>query len=130
MKSIAERIKEGMEIRNLKQADLVEMTGISKGALSSYISGHYLPKQNNIFLISKALNVNESWLMGNDVPMERLSNIFDSKSNIKYDNSDLRLQKIIDCYNGMTERGKDFLTDQAEICYKQFAQSTSKEGSA
>ena len=130
MKSIAERIKEGMEIRNLKQADLVEMTGISKGALSSYISGHYLPKQNNIFLISKALNVNESWLMGNDVPMERLSNIFDSKSNIKYNNSDLRLQKIIDCYNGMTERGKDFLTDQAEICYKQFAQSTSKEGSA
>lgn len=71
MKAISERIKEGMELRNLKQADLVEMTGISKGALSSYISGHYVPKQNNIFLISKALNVSESWLMGNDVPMER-----------------------------------------------------------
>jgi len=67
----AERIKEGMELRGMKQADLVEITGISKGALSSYISGHYVPKQNNIFLISKALNVNESWLMGNDVPMER-----------------------------------------------------------
>lgn len=71
MKAISERIKEGMELRNLKQADLVEMTGISKGALSSYISGHYVPKQNNIFLISKALNVSESWLMGNDVPIER-----------------------------------------------------------
>jgi len=71
MKTIAERIKEGMELRNLKQADLVEMTGISKGALSSYISGHYIPKQNNIYLISKALNVSESWLMGNDVPIER-----------------------------------------------------------
>lgn len=71
MKTTAERIKEGMEIRNLKQADLVEKTGISKGALSSYISGRYVPKQNNIYLISKALNVSESWLMGNDVPMER-----------------------------------------------------------
>lgn len=71
MKTTAARIKEGMEIRHLKQADLVEMTGISKGALSSYISGRYIPKQNNIFLISKALDVNESWLMGNDVPMER-----------------------------------------------------------
>lgn len=71
MKTTAERIKEGMEIRNLKQADIVEMTGISKGALSSYISGRYVPKQNNIYLISKALNVSESWLMGNDVPMER-----------------------------------------------------------
>lgn len=71
MKTTAERIKEGMEIRNLKQTDLVEMTGISKGALSSYISGRYVPKQNNIYLISKALDVSESWLMGNDVPMER-----------------------------------------------------------
>ncbi len=71
MKTTAERIKEGMEYRNLKQADLVERTGISKGALSSYISGRYVPKQNNIYLISKALNVSESWLMGLDVPMER-----------------------------------------------------------
>lgn len=71
MKTIAERIKEGMELRNLKQAELVEMTGISKGALSSYISGRYVPKQNNIYLLSKALNVNESWLMGNDVPYEK-----------------------------------------------------------
>lgn len=71
MKTTAERIKEGMELRQLKQADLVEKTGISKGALSSYISGRYVPKQNNIFLIAKALNVNESWLMGNDVPLER-----------------------------------------------------------
>lgn len=71
MKTTADRIKEGMELRQLKQSDLVEKTGISKGALSSYISGRYVPKQNNIYLISKALDVNESWLMGNDVPMER-----------------------------------------------------------
>lgn len=71
MKTTAERIKEGMELRQLKQSDLVKKTGISKGALSSYISGRYVPKQNNIFLIAKALNVSESWLMGNDVPLER-----------------------------------------------------------
>nr|WP_304973088.1 S24 family peptidase [uncultured Schaedlerella sp.] len=75
MKTTSERIKEGMELRGLKQADLVEKTGISKGALSSYISGRYIPKQNNIYLISKALNVSESWLMGNDVPIEKKSDI-------------------------------------------------------
>ncbi len=73
MKTTSERMKQRMEHLGLKQADLVEMTGISKGALSSYLSGHYLPKQNNIYLISKALNVNEAWLMGLDVPMERES---------------------------------------------------------
>lgn len=71
MKTIAERIREGMALRDLKQTDLVEKTGISKGALSSYLSGRYVPKQNNIYLIAKALNVNEAWLMGNDVPLER-----------------------------------------------------------
>lgn len=71
MKTTADRIKEGMKIRGLRQADLVEKTGISKGALSSYISGRYVPKQNNTYLIAKALNVNEAWLMGEDVPMER-----------------------------------------------------------
>lgn len=71
LKTISERIKEGMALRDLKQTDLVERTGISKGALSSYISGRYVPKQNNIYLISKALNVSEAWLMGNDVPFER-----------------------------------------------------------
>lgn len=71
MNTIAERIRKGMELRNLKQTDLVEKTGISKGALSSYISGRYEPKQNNIYLIAKALSVNEAWLMGVDVPMEK-----------------------------------------------------------
>ena len=71
MNTTAKRLKEGMELRGLKQSDMVERTGISKGALSSYLSGRYVPKQNNIYLLAKALNVNEAWLMGADVPMEK-----------------------------------------------------------
>lgn len=81
MKTIAERIREGMEIRNLKQVDIVEKTGINKGALSSYLSGKYQPKQNNIYLIAKALDVNEAWLMGHDVPMERRSDSISTVQN-------------------------------------------------
>ena len=58
-----------MDIRGLKQTDLVERTKISKGSLSSYVSGRYAPKQNNIYLLAKALNVNVEWLMGADIPM-------------------------------------------------------------
>lgn len=71
MSTLADRLKEGMSLRGLRQADIVEKTGINKGALSSYISGRYQPKQNNIYLLAKALDVNEAWLMGADVPMER-----------------------------------------------------------
>ena len=62
MGTTSKRIQKAMELRGLKQTDLVEKTGIRKGALSSYISGRYSPKQNNTFLIAKALNVNEAWL--------------------------------------------------------------------
>ncbi|MBQ8640400.1 MAG: helix-turn-helix domain-containing protein [Lachnospiraceae bacterium] len=65
-----DRIREAMDIRGFKQTDLVEKTGIDKGQLSSYISGKYKPRQNNLHLIASALNVDEAWLMGFDVPME------------------------------------------------------------
>ena len=71
MTEIGNRIRKAMEIRNMRQSDIVDRTGINKGALSSYISGRYSPKQNNIYLIAKALDVSEAWLMGADVPMER-----------------------------------------------------------
>ena len=66
-----DRIKEAMEIREIKQAELVERTGIDKGQMSSYLSGKYKPKQGNLERIARALFVDEAWLMGYDVPMER-----------------------------------------------------------
>lgn len=44
MATTAERLKEIMSIRDIKQSEIIEKTGINKGALSSYISGRYLPK--------------------------------------------------------------------------------------
>lgn len=75
MKSISERMKEALDLRGMKQADLVEKTGIGKSSISTYLSGDYEPKQRNIYKIAKALNVNEAWLMGYDVPMERQSDV-------------------------------------------------------
>lgn len=74
MKTIAERIKEGLEVRNMKQSELVAATGIGKSSISTYISGEYEPKQKNIYKIAHALNVSEAWLMGYDVPMHSGAN--------------------------------------------------------
>ncbi|CEQ27149.1 helix-turn-helix domain-containing protein [Paraclostridium sordellii] len=76
------RIKDALKIRDMKQSELCKLTGISKGALSSYISGTYEPKQRNIYKIAEALDVNEAWLMGYDVPMER--NLSQEESDINY----------------------------------------------
>lgn len=72
MDTIGERIKIALRERDMKQSELANLTGIHKSAISSYISGKYEPKQNAIFQMAKALNVNEAWLMGyDDVDMEK-----------------------------------------------------------
>lgn len=69
--SISTRLVMAMNARGMKQADLVAQTSIGKSSLSQYIAGMYEPKADKIYLLAKALNVSEAWLMGYDVPMER-----------------------------------------------------------
>ena len=69
--SIADRLREAMNIRNKKQVDLERETGINRSAISRYLSGEYEPKNKPIYELAKALDVSEQWLMGYDVPMDR-----------------------------------------------------------
>lgn len=71
METCAVRISKALELRGMRQIDLVEKTGIPKSAISQYCSGSFKPKQKRLFLIAEALNVDEAWLMGLNVPMER-----------------------------------------------------------
>ncbi len=84
MSDISSRIKKALDIRNMTQTDLAQKTGIGKSSISTYIAGHYSPKQENIKKMACALSVNEGWLQGDDVPMEpepSLANIIDSRIN-------------------------------------------------
>ncbi len=65
------RMKQALQMRRMKQVELADKTGIDKGQISSYLSGKYKPKQENLSLIAAALDVSEYWLMGMDVSMER-----------------------------------------------------------
>ena len=71
MDTIASRLRTALEMRGMKQAELVELTGIGKSSISTYLRGSYIPKQKNIYTMAKALNVNEAWLMGEDVDPTR-----------------------------------------------------------
>ena len=70
MATIASRLREALNIRGMKQIELSEKTGINKGAISSYLSGKYEPKQANVSSLAQVLSVNEAWLLGKDVPMD------------------------------------------------------------
>ena len=66
-----ERLREAMTAKGVKAVELSEATGIPKSSISYYLSGTNVPKQDRIFLLAKALEVNEAWLLGYDVPAAR-----------------------------------------------------------
>lgn len=76
------RIKKALSIRCMKQSELCEKTKIPKSALSEYINGAYEPKQDRVFLMAQALDVDPVWLMGFDVPMEKRKTISPSETQL------------------------------------------------
>lgn len=69
--SCASRIRQGLKVKDMTQSDLCRATNIPKSAMSQYCNGGLVPRQDRTFLIARALDVSEAWLMGFDVPMER-----------------------------------------------------------
>lgn len=55
--TFANRLSKAIIIRNIKPVDLAQKTGISKSKISSYMSGRFKAKQDGVFLLSKALEV-------------------------------------------------------------------------
>lgn len=79
-KTTSERLKEYMNMTGLRQVDILEKckpfcekynVRIGKNDLSQYTSGKVMPRQEKLSILGMALNVNEAWLMGYDVSMER-----------------------------------------------------------
>lgn len=71
MDNISERLSYALKLRNMKASELANKTNISKSSISEWLSGKYEPKQDKIFLMAEALNVDEAWLLGLDVAIER-----------------------------------------------------------
>lgn len=63
-----DRLREEMELQGIRQTDLAQKTGFSKGRISQWLSGKHEADSEGLCILAKVLNVSESWLMGNDVP--------------------------------------------------------------
>lgn len=69
---LKDRLQEAMNLRKKKAADLANDLGIPKSALSQYLSGKSKNMDSvRMYRLCVYLDVNEAWMMGFDVPMER-----------------------------------------------------------
>lgn len=73
--TFANRLQSALDRLNMKQVDLVEKTGLDKTLINKYLAGVMKAKQDKLTILANALNVNEVWLMGYDIPMTRNINL-------------------------------------------------------
>lgn len=70
--TFANRLNMALEHRQITKAELARLSGLSKSSITRYAKGDWEAKQDAVYAIAQALNVNEAWLMGYDAPMERV----------------------------------------------------------
>ena len=121
--STALRLNEFMQKNGLKQIDIINRAKpfgseygvkLSKSDLSQYVSGKVEPGQNKLYILARALNVSEAWLMGYEVKNATNKN---ESQNIQT-NSEVKdeiLSMLIRNYEKMTESAKYALFEYSEF---------------
>lgn len=108
--STGSRLKQAMKSNNLRQVDLLKKakdlyeetnTTISKTDLSQYVNNKTEPRQDKLYVLAKALDVNEAWLMGYDVPKKRTN-----KKQLSINEND-----ILPIYNELNNENKKEVYD-------------------
>lgn len=66
--TFGQRLREGLDRQGITQTELARRSGISKSSISRYVKGDWEGKQEAVYALAQALEVNEAWLMGYDVP--------------------------------------------------------------
>ena len=130
------RFNKVISMRNIKPTELAQKTGLSKSTISHYMSGYTKPKSDKLFVLAKALNVREQWLMGLDVPMERVSDknadidltCTDASSQILFALGQLLKEGAITIENAQTGERKKISIDNGEWALLKDYNSLNKEG--
>lgn len=114
------RLNEFMQKNGLKQIDIINLAKplcseygvkLSKSDLSQYVSGKVEPGQNKLYILARALNVSEAWLMGYEVTLD--NDI--TKSNEDSQVTDEILSMLIKNYEKMTDAAKHALFEYSEF---------------
>lgn len=92
---LKDRLALAISDAGMRPIDLAEKTGIPKSMISYYLNGKTKPKSDRLYILAKALNVSEAWLLGFDVPRYRTD---EQKKNDKLAELVVRMRNDIDFF--------------------------------
>ena len=105
-----DRLRAALEIREKKAVDLSRDLKIPKSAISQYLSGHRIIKDSKrLFVIAEYLDVSEAWLMGFDVPMERIKKDDTQKDIVEKNEMSESTKALIDFAKSVPEDKADLI---------------------
>ena len=138
--TFSNRLRMAMDLRELRQADLIvkakplcQEVGVKleSNAISQYLAGKVMPREDKLRILSQVLDVNQLWLAGQDVPWsrtpdehetDRLINqvsIMDNANNKILMNADVRRTAIL--YYRADDVTKELIRRVLEKFYVKFA---------
>lgn len=71
--SFCDRLRQAIGLRGITQSELSIRSGVSPSSISHYLSGDWEGKSDAAHALANALGVSDLWLMGYDVPIDRLN---------------------------------------------------------
>lgn len=98
-----ENLKQLLQDRKLKQADLCRMTGIQTSLMSEYLGGKKSPTIRNAILIADALNISLDTLVGKKIDFDEKYTPHEREMIAHYRERP-ELQPAIDILLGINER--------------------------
>ena len=113
MENFTFRLNKAINLRNIKPIELSQKSGINKSKISSYMSGRYKAKQDGVYQLAEALDVNPAWLMGYDVPMEKE---IEMKKDLKFCGGKVNLKRTFPIL-GLVKAGYDYFAEENCIGY-------------
>lgn len=117
------RLVQALAIRKMTAQELANRTGISKALISGYINQKYIARQDKLTSMAETLCVNEGWLMGYNVPMEKnYKNIVDN--NVSPLISNMKVLPVL----GKISAGLPILAVENIIGYEATSTTLLKEG--
>ena len=64
------RLQKALSAKGITASELSRLSGVGKSDISNYINGKYEAKQDKVFMLARALDVDPGWLMTGDEPIE------------------------------------------------------------
>lgn len=121
-KMFSKKLRYYLEKYNMTQLDLSKRLGVGTTSVYNWCNAIKTPRMDKVDAMCEIFNCNRSDLI-EDKEIKKEA----KTENLKKNNSDLDLDKIIDCYKNMSEEGKKLLVKQAEFYLKEYPDTKTNE---